>query len=288
MFTYIFNSQQNKKLENIIPGTLVNTLNESIVTGSKIDSNLVEQEINNFRKRNNKNELTQYEPLCKLAKIRVEEIKTDWSHNGFESRNEEIYTRFCNTNNIICTSAGENLAKGTFINAKEVVDEWEKSEGHKENMLDEYNVQCIAVSENHYVSLFAYTQDLEAIEKAKKEILETNVKYDYNKVVYWEEQQELNTNYLKSWESGKDNNHYEKKELDMLLKLLKEKLDISNELWDGYTNSKITNQQSQDLEIKYWEISNESAKLSKELNQMAYENCRADDIEESICKVYKN
>ena len=54
MFTYIFNSQQNKKLENIIPGTIVNTLNESIVTGSKIDSNLVEQEINNFRKRNNK------------------------------------------------------------------------------------------------------------------------------------------------------------------------------------------------------------------------------------------
>jgi len=288
MFTYILNDQQNKQQDGVIPGILMNTSNEAIITWSKLDENNIEAEINVIRKENEKNELTKYEPLCELAKIRVEEIKTDWSHKGFENRNEEIYTRFCNKNNIVCTSAGENLAKGSFKTEKEVAIEWFNSPEHKENMLGEYNVQCVAASENHFVSLFAYTQDLEVIEKANKELLESNVKYDYSKVIFWEEQKNLNEKYLNSWESGYKNTHYKKEDLDRIVKLLKEKKDIADKLWDGYTNSSVTNQVSEELETKYWELSSESSKLSKELNDNAYENCLNEGVEKSICKIYKS
>lgn len=288
MFTYALYTQQNKKAEGVIPGMLTNTVNEAIVTWTKLDENLIEKEINNVRKENGRSELTKYEPLCELANLRVEEIKTDWSHNGFKNRNQEIYTRFCNQNDIICTSAGENLAKGSFKNEKEVAVEWFNSPEHKENMLGEYNVQCVAVSENHFVSLFAYTQDLKVIEQQQKEQLESNVTYDYSKVVFWEEQRSLNTKYLKSWKSGYDNPHYEKKDLDDMINLLEKKQDISDKLWDGYTNSKITNQEAEELETTYWNISAESSKLSKDLNEKAYDNCRYEDIEENICKIYKS
>ena len=149
------------------------------------------------------NQLQKYNLLCNLAQIRVEEIKTDWSHEGFKAKNNEIYSKYCNENNIICTSVGENLAKGDFKNEADVVLSWENSPEHKQNMLGDYNVQCVAVSGTYYVSLFALTKDLDLIKKQMEDELKTNVIYNYQKVIFWEEQQKLNLDYIKNWNTNR-------------------------------------------------------------------------------------
>lgn len=280
--------QQTGKLKKPMQGTLTNVKTEVDVNIPEFSDLKIEEEINNFRQRNNLSKLTRYEPLCALANLRVEEIKTDWSHKGFEERNQEIYTKYCNKGALICTSAGENLAKGDFIDEKGVVNGWENSPDHKENMMGDYNVQCVAVSGKFYVSLFAFTQDTEYLKQIKQRELNSRVTYDYQKVIFWEEQITLNKKYKDSWENGLDNHHYDKDKINKLLGIINDKIEISQNLWDGITNSKISNQDEIDLENKYWELANKSAKISKQLNEDAYKECLDDDIKEDICKQYKS
>jgi len=291
LFSYLLYLQQIGNLRKPTNGILLNVANniniQEEIFPKEFEEKTIESEINNFRKENRLGELTRYEPLCELAKIRVLEIKTDWSHEGFEKRNEEIYTRFCNKDPIVCTSAGENLAQGDFVDEKDLVQGWEESPGHKENMLGEYNVQCAAVSETYYVSLFAYTENTELIAQQEYEELHSRVEYDYEKVIFWEKQKTLNTSYVENWKGGYDNPHYRDEDIDKLVKALEDKVDVADELWDGYTNSKITVQESYELENTYWELANKSAKISKELNEKAYENCLDDGIEKDVCEKYK-
>jgi len=259
--------QQVGMLKTQMEGSLTNVTTQVNINKKEFNANLIEAEINNFRVKNNLNKLTRYEPLCELAKLRVNEIKTDWSHKGFELRNDEIYTNYCNKGALICTKAGENLAKGDFIDEKDVVLGWENSPDHKENMLTEYNVQCVEVSGTFYVSLFALTEDTNYLKKQQEQLLSTPVTYSYEKVVFWENQKELNIKYMNNWENGIENPHYDQNNVKKLLDIFQDKIDISYKLWDGFTNSKISNQESLDLENKYWELANKSAKISKELNE---------------------
>lgn len=80
--------------------------------------------------------------LCTLAKIRVEQIKTDWSHQQFQSELDKIP----NMRGVF----HENLAR-TF-ESKDVIWGWSMSlVGHKEVMLiPEMKYGCIAQSGNTY------------------------------------------------------------------------------------------------------------------------------------------
>ena len=290
LFSYLLYLQQAGVLKNPTNGGLIDLTTNTSITSSLdegFDEGAIEKEINNFRIENGMWELVRYEPLCELARIRVSEIKTDWSHNGFENRNEEIYTRFCNKDPIVCTGAGENLAKGDFTDEKDLIKGWIESPEHKDNILGNYNAQCVAVSETYYVSLFAYTENMDLINQQKFNELNSKVMYRYEKVMFWEKQGILNNKYESSWKSGYDNPHYKKEDLDKLIQTFKNKQDIANKLWDGYTNSKITNQEANDLEIEYWNLANRSAKISIELNKDAYNKCVNEGIGKDICKGYK-
>jgi len=282
--TYLLNLQQVGKLKKQELGVLKDIAENVNVNEQAFSDVLIEKYINDFRKENKLNSVVRYDPLCALAKIRVQEIKTDWSHKGFETRSEKIYTDFCNKGNIICTAVGENLAKGDFSEEKDVVVGWENSPKHREAMLGEYNVQCVAVSGKYYVSLFAYTQDLEEL---KQKELSSMVTYNYDIVIFWEKQKTLSENYKDNWERGKDNNQYNKGLIQELLSIFEERIKLAVKLWDGYTNTKITNQEAIDMENKYWELAEKSAKLSQELNDKAYNKCLSDGVKESICKGYK-
>lgn len=276
------------KLHTVKQGVLVKVSKDNFVERYELDELIIENEINKFRESNGLNTLERYDPLCDLAKVRVYEIKTDWSHDGFEKRSEDIYTRFCNRDPIVCTHAGENLAKGTFENEMDLIDGWANSEGHRENMLSNYNVQCVAASENHYVSLFAYTEDLDEIKKKQNEVLQKKVVYNYEKVIFWEQQRIDNEKYKNNWKSGLDNPHYNNSDVEELLDIFDEKINLAYKLWDGYTNSKISYANANDMENRYWNLANKSANLSKKLNMDAYDNCLEDDVEKSFCENYKN
>lgn len=74
--------------------------------------------------------------LCRLARERLEEVKTDWSHDGFNNRN--LYT-YCPE----CTAIGENLARD-FDNLENVILMWNRSPSHRKLLLSNYRFGCSA------------------------------------------------------------------------------------------------------------------------------------------------
>lgn len=103
------------------------------------------------------------------------------------------------------------------------------------------------------------------------------VSYNYEEVIFWEQRKIQDENVLESWEKGIDSITLDQDKLDNLIDILRESLDISERLWDGYTNSKITYAQAINLKEEYIKISRERSVLSKELNYEssinAFNNC---------------
>lgn len=99
-------------------------------------------DLNSYRKEHNLEPLEENKKLCLLAKTRVEHLKTNWSHDGFQS---EI--------DIITDMDGlfyENLARN-FI-ASDVVLAWSMStQGHNEAMIiPEMKYGCVAQIDDYY------------------------------------------------------------------------------------------------------------------------------------------
>ena len=99
-------------------------------------------DINIYRAKSNLKPLQNDSKLCDLAKLRVEEIKNDWSHKQFQSEIDKIGG--------MDGVFHENLAR-TF-EAKDVVWAWSMSKaGHKEAMLiPEMTLGCVAKSGEYY------------------------------------------------------------------------------------------------------------------------------------------
>lgn len=93
------------------------------------------REINAFRAENNVEPVQVKKEACDLAAIRAKEAETDWSHNGFENRIEEL------------EATGywwsENLA-GDLETKHEVVEAWKESETHREVLLSAMKYACVA------------------------------------------------------------------------------------------------------------------------------------------------
>lgn len=83
------------------------------------------------------------EQACQLAEKRLEEIKTDWSHNGF-------WDEEC----VNCSAWGENLARG-FYNESDVLTAWLESPTHADNLHDrDYSHSCIRTDGSNTVHFF--------------------------------------------------------------------------------------------------------------------------------------
>lgn len=109
--------------------------------------------VNDWRKNQGKAEYVIDENLCSLADIRVSEIKTNWSHEGFKERgssgSDELYsTGFINV--------GENLAQSTdgWSDENSLFYNWLNSPSHKENLDKDYSHSCVKCEDNYCVQLF--------------------------------------------------------------------------------------------------------------------------------------
>lgn len=282
----LYLAQQSGLLRLGQKGVLYNNSTKIDVSFKELDVLKIEEEINNYRLENNLNSLIRYPNLCKLAVERVTEIQTDWSHEGFKNRDDAIYVDYCNNDNLICTSAGENLAKGQFKSEEQLVLEWIKSPEHNKNMLSDYNVQCVAANNNHYVSLFAKTTDLEKLEAQEEAKLDRNIEYNYEKVIFWENQIINNNKYLDNWNDKDVNKYYNKDNINLLISELENKIEIATKLWDGITNQKISVRNEKLLEKQYLDSSNKASSLSKSINLDAYNKCSKDLKESDVCNIF--
>ena len=99
-------------------------------------------DMNIYRAKYNLQPLEQKDELCTLAKIRVEQIKTDWSHGQFQPEIDKIQ----HMGGVFY----ENLAR-TF-EPQDVVWGWSMSQmGHREAMLvPTMKYGCVDQSGDHY------------------------------------------------------------------------------------------------------------------------------------------
>lgn len=83
------------------------------------------------------------ESLCNFADIRVGEITTEWGHGGF-SRQAGRFLKPSGQFKML----GENLAKGIFKRAADIINAWHNSPPHRENLLNpNFNQVCFSTAE---------------------------------------------------------------------------------------------------------------------------------------------
>lgn len=102
---------------------------------------------NNYRVANGVNAVSIDSTLCQVAGQRAEEIATSFSHDGFESAIER--------NSIPYSSVGENIASGPLSGVRFVEWSWDRSLGHRENMLRDWTRGCGGVYARYAVFIFA-------------------------------------------------------------------------------------------------------------------------------------
>ena len=102
--------------------------------------------LNNYRVVHQLNALIIDNTLCSIAAERAVEISQNFSHDGFEAAVERHNLQ---------KSAGENLASGPLGAVQFVEWSWDKSPGHKANMLSDWNEGCAGVFDRFAVFIFA-------------------------------------------------------------------------------------------------------------------------------------
>lgn len=112
-------------------------------TPINIDPDKLLSLVNEWRKENNLAPFTKSERLCKIAQIRLPEIKNNWSHSGFSLE------RFCDNK---CYLA-ENLAKD-YWNESEILEAWKHSASHSANLKIRLPYSCIVTDNQHIVEIF--------------------------------------------------------------------------------------------------------------------------------------
>ena len=116
-------------------------------TGNKMaTADELNSTLNNYRVAHGLNALRIDGTLCAIAAERAREISQNFSHDGFEAAVERHNLQ---------KSAGENIASGPLTAVQFVEWSWDKSPGHKANMLSDWNEGCGGVFDRFAVYIFA-------------------------------------------------------------------------------------------------------------------------------------
>lgn len=102
--------------------------------------------LNNFRVAHGLNALRIDGTLCAIAGERAREISQNFSHDGFEAAIERHNLQ---------KSSGENIASGPLTSVQFVEWSWDKSPGHRANMLADWSEGCGGVFDRFAVYIFA-------------------------------------------------------------------------------------------------------------------------------------
>jgi uncharacterized protein YkwD len=116
----------------------------SLPTKSPITKDGLFTKLNKWRTNHGLGVLEESLFLCGVAETRLPEVKRDWSHDGFTGR------EFCD--NCIL---GENLAKDMW-SEEDVIEAWEKSTTHLEQLSTNYTHGCVETDGNIVVLNLGY------------------------------------------------------------------------------------------------------------------------------------
>lgn len=107
--------------------------------------------VNQYRSQKGLKSLVIYSPLCQFSQTRLEQIKNDWSHNGYDQAAEQgqLFSLDCPN----CSRVGENLAKD-YPDEEAVLQAWLASDYHRNNLEGDWDWGCAASSGNFAVFLF--------------------------------------------------------------------------------------------------------------------------------------
>lgn len=100
--------------------------------------------VQRWRYENNLQPYTNSNEVCEIAKLRLQETSTNWSHEGFEGK------RFCTFDNC---EFGENLARG-YNNEEQLLTDWLNSASHSANLKADYQYSCIESDGDNVVQIF--------------------------------------------------------------------------------------------------------------------------------------
>jgi len=116
-------------------------------TGNKMaNADELNSALNNYRVAHGLNALKIDGTLCAIAGERAREISQNFSHDGFEAAAERHNLQ---------KSAGENIVSGPLTAVQFVEWSWDKSPGHRANMLSDWNEGCGGVFDRFAVYVFA-------------------------------------------------------------------------------------------------------------------------------------
>ena len=121
---------------------ICNTVSEAMTSVEELN-----RAQNQYRRDHGINTLSINNDLCEVAIQRAREIAANFSHDGFEAAIEG--------NNIDKRTVGENIASGPLSGAHFVEWSWDKSPGHRENMLRDWSDGCGGVYDRFAVFIFA-------------------------------------------------------------------------------------------------------------------------------------
>lgn len=109
-----------------------------------LDANILWNKVQGWRESQGLHPYIKDDFLCKFAIIRLEEIKTDWSHNKFSAK------RLCG--DMDCT-VGENLASDMVTETNALIS-WINSPDHLRELKYDYKYSCIETSGSYAVQIF--------------------------------------------------------------------------------------------------------------------------------------
>ncbi|OGD89825.1 hypothetical protein A2W45_04135 [Candidatus Curtissbacteria bacterium RIFCSPHIGHO2_12_41_11] len=116
-------------------------------TGNKMaTADELNSALNNYRVAHGFNALRIDGTLCAIAGERAREISQNFSHDGFKAAVERHNLQ---------KSAGENIASGPLTAVQFVEWSWDKSPGHRQNMLSDWTEGCGGVFDRFAVYVFA-------------------------------------------------------------------------------------------------------------------------------------
>ncbi len=109
-----------------------------------VNSSVLHNKVNSWRKTNNLSELPEEESLCKYAQDRATQIKIAWSHDLF-------WQDSCSKVNY--STCGENLSMGYF-SEDQTLTAWLNSPTHKDNLQKNWSSMCIRCQDGYCAQEF--------------------------------------------------------------------------------------------------------------------------------------
>ena len=102
------------------------------------------QAVNEYREARGLSALQNPNDVCQVTRQRADQVAVHFSHDGFEGAVQQLSFE----------QAGENIWQGTEVKIENIVDSWDKSPTHQQNMLGNWTRGCGIINKDAAVFIF--------------------------------------------------------------------------------------------------------------------------------------